>query len=110
MVRLSTTPNSSKAFRPAPKVDSACLHLEIVPEHTVDVMEEPLFFAIVRAAFNQRRKTLHNALKKAIPGMDEALNSAGIDSKLRAETLSIEDFAAIANEATRLGISTPHPE
>jgi 16S rRNA (adenine1518-N6/adenine1519-N6)-dimethyltransferase len=94
----------AKAFKPVPKVDSACLHLEIVPEHTVDVKDEQLFFAIVRAAFNQRRKTLHNALKKAIPGMNEALTAVGVDPKARAETLSVETFAAIANEAARLGI------
>lgn len=84
------------AFRPAPKVDSACLHVEVTPEPTVEVPDHGAFREMVKAAFSQRRKTILNTLKKPYPGAAAALSEAGIDPGLRPETLSIEEFAAIA--------------
>lgn len=85
------------AFRPAPKVDSACLHMEVASSPAVDVPDEDEFKNIVRTAFSQRRKTLSNSLKTLGPAMAEAFAPAGIDPSKRPETLSMEEFAALAS-------------
>jgi 16S rRNA (adenine1518-N6/adenine1519-N6)-dimethyltransferase len=82
------------AFRPVPKVTSSVVRLGMRAEPAVDVPDERLFFGIVRAAFAQRRKTLGNNLAAA--GRAGLAERAGIDPRRRAETLSIEEFAAIA--------------
>jgi 16S rRNA (adenine1518-N6/adenine1519-N6)-dimethyltransferase len=82
------------AFRPPPKVDSAVVRLlPLAPEHRHDANPERLQ-AIVKAAFGQRRKTLANGLKQLL-GSD-AIASAGIDPKSRAETLAPLDFVSLA--------------
>lgn len=89
------------AFFPPPKVDSAVLHLIPRPAPPVDVPSEAVFFAVSRAAFGQRRKTLSNALTNApsLPFDREtilnALSEAGIDGQRRGETLSLPEIAAI---------------
>lgn len=85
------------AFKPAPKVDSAVIRLTVRAAPAVAVTDERLFFRIVRAAFAQRRKTLANALKPVAAEARDLLLQAGIDPVRRAETLSIEEFAALAN-------------
>jgi 16S rRNA (adenine1518-N6/adenine1519-N6)-dimethyltransferase len=90
------------AFFPPPKVDSAIVHLvpRIVPP--VDAPSEEAFFAVSRAAFGQRRKTLQNALTNApaLPFPREtivaALAAAGVDGQRRGETLHLEEIAAVA--------------
>lgn len=92
-------------FIPKPKVDSAVLR--IVPRETpaVSVQDEKLFFALVRAAFNQRRKVLSNAALPAFGGkIDKAqmvtlLQQCGLDEKIRGERLTLQDFAALADHA-----------
>jgi 16S rRNA (adenine1518-N6/adenine1519-N6)-dimethyltransferase len=85
-------PNS--AFIPPPKVGSAVLRLNILDKPSIKVKDEKLFFRIVRAAFNQRRKMLKNALEAAnIKWPDEI----DIDGKRRGETLSINEFARLAD-------------
>ncbi|HEV8482475.1 MAG TPA: 16S rRNA (adenine(1518)-N(6)/adenine(1519)-N(6))-dimethyltransferase RsmA [Blastocatellia bacterium] len=86
------------AFKPAPKVRSAVVRLVVRERAAVDVDDEDKFFALVRAAFAQRRKTIANNLK-AFEGaiglstsIDVALERARIDARRRAETLSIEEF------------------
>ncbi len=88
------------AFRPVPKVDSACLHMEIYDTPPVKVKDEGLFLNIVKTAFGQRRKTLHNSLKKLVPDIDAVLRAAGIEPGARPETLSIGDFARLAQEVS----------
>lgn len=88
------------SFRPVPKVDSALLHLKILPEPKIKVKDEPFFFRIVKLSFSQRRKTLQNCLKglglsKEVLG--NTLASLGIDPKRRAETLSIEQFGLLSD-------------
>ena len=89
------------AFAPAPKVQSAILKLTVRDRPAVDVSDEAKFFVLVRAAFAQRRKTIMNNLKAASGSLgfaekiDTALQSAGIESKRRAETLSLAEFAAL---------------
>jgi 16S rRNA (adenine1518-N6/adenine1519-N6)-dimethyltransferase len=89
------------AFTPAPKVRSAILKLEVRDRPEIDVTDERGFFAFVRAAFAHRRKTILNNLKAAPPALgfaekvDAALQSAGIDSRRRPETLSLAEFGAL---------------
>ncbi len=86
-----------EAFRPMPKVDSAAVCMEILEKPCVDVINEELFFRIVKTAFSQRRKMLSNSLKSLKSDVNEWLSKVGIDSKRRPETLSLEEFARLAN-------------
>lgn len=88
------------AFFPPPKVDSAILHLVPHAQPPVDVPSPEAFFAVSRAAFGQRRKVLLGALSH---GMDRprdeilaALEATGVDPQRRAETLHLEEIAALA--------------
>jgi 16S rRNA (adenine1518-N6/adenine1519-N6)-dimethyltransferase len=86
-----------EAFRPMPKVDSAVLYIKILERPSVDVEDKEIFSRIVRTAFSQRRKMLSNSLKNICGDVKEWLAAAGIDSNRRPETLSIEEFARLAN-------------
>lgn len=94
-----------EVFYPQPKVDSAVLLLSPRAQKQVRVLDEKMFFSCVRAGFGQRRKTLCNALSGAgdLPKetVRQVLSAAGIEENRRAETLSIEEFAAIANELAK---------
>jgi 16S rRNA (adenine1518-N6/adenine1519-N6)-dimethyltransferase len=83
------------AFRPAPKVDSAFVRLVPLGEAKPAIADEALFARVVAAAFGQRRKTLRNAL--ASIGDDGTMREAGIDPSARGETLSVSDYARLAN-------------
>ncbi|HKP12039.1 MAG TPA: rRNA adenine dimethyltransferase family protein, partial [Blastocatellia bacterium] len=89
------------AFRPQPKVQSAILRLSVRERPAVGVSDEARFFALVRAAFAQRRKTIANNLKAARHALgltveiSAALEQAGIQPQRRAETLALDDFAAL---------------
>ena len=88
-------------FFPAPEVDSAVIACTVRKTPAVAVQDEHLFFRVVKASFGQRRKTLSNALKPlgfSKEQIEDALLSAGIDSTRRGETLSLAEFAAIANK------------
>ena len=85
------------SFHPPPRVDSAVV--ELVPhEHPVDVDRQP-FASTVRAAFEARRKTLRNALLRIATAVqvDRALEQASIDGQRRGETLSVAEFARLAD-------------
>lgn len=85
------------AFRPPPKVDSAVVRLVPRPPEEVPYREAGRFATIVAHAFGQRRKTLRNALKGVVePCVFERL---GIDPGRRGETLTVAEFAALANAA-----------
>ncbi|MGE4549261.1 MAG: 16S rRNA (adenine(1518)-N(6)/adenine(1519)-N(6))-dimethyltransferase RsmA [Intestinibacillus sp.] len=92
-------------FVPRPKVDSAVLRLTPRSKPAVEVNDEKLFFAIVRAAFNQRRKVLSNAAAPAFGGrLDKAqiaglITDCGLDAQIRGERLRLEDFAELSNRA-----------
>lgn len=88
------------SFIPAPAVDSAVIVCKRRAKPPVEVCDEDLFFRIVKAAFSLRRKMLSNSLKNmGIKSEQTAkwLNLAGIDSKRRAETLTLEEFARLTN-------------
>ena len=83
----------SGAFCPPPKVQSAVIRLRRNSRSSLGC-DEKLFKTVVKTAFNQRRKTLRNALK---PLLNESIDSSDPVFDLRAERLSVEDFVALTN-------------
>ena len=94
-----------RSFIPAPEVDSVVIACKVRETPAVDVMEEKMFFRVVKAAFGQRRKTLANALcgggfpKEQVR---DAMERAGIDPTRRGETLSLAEFAQLADEFSKI--------
>jgi 16S rRNA (adenine1518-N6/adenine1519-N6)-dimethyltransferase len=88
-------------FLPAPRVDSMVVRLRPVQGTRVPVKDAAVYSRVVRAAFSQRRKTLRNALSAGF-GNDAlpALLATGIDLSRRGETLTIAEFAALADAIT----------
>lgn len=93
---------SAGSFMPPPKVDSAVIRLDIRTEPAVDVEDEKMLFAVIKASFAQRRKTLLNTLTNSLnynkAFITQILNKCHIPLTARAEQLKLEDFAAISNE------------
>lgn len=93
---------SSGSFMPAPNVDSAVIRLNIRDNPCVEAYDEGVFFAVVKAAFSQRRKTLVNALSSGLNISKEKLiadlDKLGLPAAIRAEQLSMQQFADIANK------------
>lgn len=93
-------------FMPQPNVDSAILKLNLREKPPVHVQDEDFFFDIIKASFAQRRKTLQNNLKSFFKDkydkdmITDILLQSGIDFKRRGESLSIEEFAHLANTFT----------
>ena len=88
-----------QAFSPPPKVDSSIVRLIPHKSAIISINNYEDFEKIVNTCFAQRRKTLHNNLKSILT--DEQLQSVNIDPTRRAETLSIEEFAALSNLLSR---------
>ena len=95
------------SFYPAPKVTSAVIRLDVreKPAVTVPNGDEAAFFALIRAAFSQRRKTAANAIASGL-GMPKdavtaAIEAAGFDARIRPEALTLEDFAKIQQALAR---------
>ena len=91
-------------FIPRPDVDSAVVHLAGIGQQRVPVKDEKLLFKIIRASFNQRRKTLANGLKNS-PDLPysrdqvlDALERTGLNANVRGEALTLEQFARLADE------------
>ncbi|MCC2254634.1 16S rRNA (adenine(1518)-N(6)/adenine(1519)-N(6))-dimethyltransferase RsmA [Ruminococcus sp. CLA-AA-H200] len=90
-------------FMPRPKVGSAVIRLDRYEEPPVRVDDEKLMFRIIRASFNQRRKTLSNGLKNSPElafskeEIDAAIESLGKGPSVRGEALALEEFAALSN-------------
>lgn len=89
------------SFIPQPKVESTVIRLDRLEKPRVQVKDEELFFKVARQSFNMRRKTLRNAVKSLgiidSDKIDEAFEAVGINPGRRGETLSIEEFAALAD-------------
>lgn len=89
-------------FVPQPKVTSSVIRLTKRLAPPVAVQSEELLFRVIRAAFNQRRKTLVNALSSQLgyeKGLiEEVLTSCGFDTRVRGEALAIGDFAAVSDK------------
>ena len=95
-------------FMPRPNVASAVIRLRRREEPPVEVEDERLMFRLIRAAFNQRRKTLANAIKN-FEGMtfsredvENALTASGIDTRIRGEALGLKEFAEISNYLVKI--------
>ena len=93
-------------FLPQPKVTSAVITLRTRKERPWDIQDEEVFFRVVKASFAMRRKKLSNGLASGFPelgkiGAAEVIDAAGFDANVRGETLSIPEFARIANEITK---------
>ncbi len=93
-------------FMPQPKVTSAVITLRARRQRPWNVEDEKIFFRTVRASFAMRRKKLTNGLASGFPelgkqGAAEVIAACGFNENVRGETLSIPEFAAIANEIAR---------
>ena len=93
-------------FMPQPKVTSAVVTLRVRKERPWQVDDQKTFFRTVRASFAMRRKKLTNGLASGFPelgktGAAEVIAACGFQENVRGETLSIPEFAALANEITR---------
>ena len=91
-------------FIPRPAVGSAVIRLKRLTEPKVSVKDEKLLFGLIRAAFMERRKTLLNAVKNyremniSKENVEAALTEMGIDTRIRGEALTLEQFAALADK------------
>lgn len=92
---------SAGSFMPAPKVDSAVIRLNVLDEPPVKVNDEKKFFSVIKAAFSQRRKVISNSLSSGLSldksKIAEILEKSGVPLNARAEKLSLQNFADIAN-------------
>jgi 16S rRNA (adenine1518-N6/adenine1519-N6)-dimethyltransferase len=84
-----------EAFTPPPKIHSAVVHLEALPEPRYPA-DAKVLSRVVAAAFNQRRKMLRASLKGLAPDIEDRLRSAGLEPTLRAEQVPLEGFCALA--------------
>lgn len=93
-------------FVPQPKVTSSVIRLRRREKSPVPVEDEELMFKIIRAAFNQRRKTLLNALSSGLglnkDETEQILEKCGFDTRIRGEILDIGSFAKISDEIGRV--------
>lgn len=109
-------------FLPRPKVPSAVIRLTRHEKTPVEVTDERLMFRIIRASFNQRRKTLANGLSNSpeihLPKevIQQSIKELGVSANARGETLSLEQFARLSNiiqskmPISRQGIYVHEPE
>ncbi|MEW5249374.1 16S rRNA (adenine(1518)-N(6)/adenine(1519)-N(6))-dimethyltransferase RsmA [Microbulbifer sp. 2201CG32-9] len=93
-------PVPPQSFRPAPKVDSAIVRLVPHPTPPYAAVDENLLQRLVQVAFQQRRKTLRNAIKPLYPDLDAA--QLPLDAGRRPETLSVQEFVQLANYLSTL--------
>ena len=94
------------SFIPSPEVNSEVIKLHIRKEPVVKVLNEEIFFKVIKASFMQRRKTLLNGLSNAgvlknKEKLKEILNNMGLNNEVRGETLTIEQFAELANSIVK---------
>ena len=89
-----------KSFLPAPAVTSSVIRCVLRDKPSVDVIDEKLFFRVVKAGFAQRRKTFSNTMKTTgltRDRIEELLAKANIDGQRRGETFTLQEFADVAN-------------
>lgn len=98
------TDAGAECFVPPPNVDSAVVKMDILKEPRVNPKNEKLFFNLIKASFNQRRKTFLNGIsnsgiaKLSKTELSDIITRLGYDVNLRGETLSVADFAKISDE------------
>ena len=91
------------SFIPAPEVDSTVIELQVLKKPSIEVEDEELMFKLIKTAFMQKRKTLLNALANSNAfgnkaELEKLLANLGINPQIRAEQLTLQEFAKIANE------------
>ena len=107
-VRYYTNPEISfivepESFMPRPKVESAIVHMKRHSTPPVSVKDEKMLFDVIRASFNERRKTLQNGIANyagfsySKEQVGEALDKCGLERTVRGEKLSLEVFARLAD-------------
>lgn len=95
-------------FMPRPNVGSAVIRLDCLARVPVEVHNEKLMFRLIRASFNQRRKTLQNGIANSAElsftkeQTARAIEQAGFDVRIRGEKLGLEEFARLADELERM--------
>ena len=95
-------------FMPRPNVGSAVIRLDCLARVPVEVHNEKLMFRLIRASFNQRRKTLQNGIANSAElsftkeQASHAIEQAGFDVRIRGEKLGLEEFARLADELERM--------
>lgn len=89
-------------FMPKPKVDSAVIEFNILSKPRIEVLDENMLFAVIKASFGQRRKTIINGLSNSLNMPKELINEslvcAGINPGIRGEKLTLLEFGKIADE------------
>lgn len=93
---------SRGSFMPSPKVDSCVIELDLTEKGNYELKDEKLFFAMIKSAFAQRRKTILNSLSSGM-GIEKnkiltAVENAGLSPTARAEALTMEELVTLANE------------
>ena len=104
-----------RSFRPAPKVTSAIVRINVLPEPAITLDSIDAFFTLARAGFSAPRKQIHNCLQQglSIPRHDaeDILAQAGIDPKRRPQTLSLDDWGSLyASWRLRYPETDAHPQ
>lgn len=93
-------------FWPRPNINSAILRIDTYKQPIVDVPDDKLFFRVVKAGFSQKRKQLRNSLSGGLQVKSKIakhyLDTAGIDSQRRAETLTLEEWARLVNAVAEI--------
>ena len=88
-----------RAFRPAPKVTSAVVRIDVYPQPALAIDSTDAFFRLVRAGFSAPRKQIHNCLRQGLSiaraEAEAMLSAAGIDSMRRPQTLSLDDWGCL---------------
>lgn len=91
-----------ESFIPSPKVDSSVIKLDVLKEPKINVINEETFFKVVKCAFMQKRKTLINSLSNSgisnKETLENILNELGLDSRVRAEQLTLEQFGLLSDK------------
>ena len=99
-IKMTVSPN---CFIPRPNVDSAVIRLDVLDEHKVSVKDKDRMFRIIKGAFEQRRKTLTNALSHSSAfktdknNIEKALIEMGKSPSIRGEELTLEEFAHLSD-------------
>lgn len=90
-------PNTS--FIPAPEVESSVIRFKVLKQPSINVIDEKVLFKVIKNAYMQRRKTLTNALSNILPKDEivKVLEKLDIDTKIRGEKLTLEQFAKISD-------------
>jgi len=93
------------SFIPSPKVDSAVIKLDILKNPKIKVINEDLFFKVIKCAFMQKRKTLINSLSNSgissKENVEDILNELDLDLRVRAEQLTLEQFGLISDKLNK---------